>query len=102
MVVEIKGQQLRIRVRDPKLFLKFRTQDVGKKGGLMRLAGYRKGIGWITQAWRMNLNDFTVDQAVQILRTLRIPTTTKRRAISKAVDYYQKKLSRSISRYIEK
>lgn len=39
-------------VRPKSLFSTFRTQDVGEKGGLERLAGKRKTTGrWGTHAW---------------------------------------------------
>jgi hypothetical protein len=57
MPVELKGQQIRIRIRSPKQFTKFRTQDVGSPGKLQRIVGYSKKTGWITQSWRLNLKD---------------------------------------------
>lgn len=58
MPVELKGNQVRIRVLDPRRFTKFRTQDVGKKGKLQRIAGYSKDGKWKTQSWRLNLKDY--------------------------------------------
>lgn len=57
MPVEMKGNQLRIRVRDPRLFTMFRTDDVGGKGKLSRIAGHNDS-GWTTQSWRLNLSDY--------------------------------------------
>lgn len=68
MPVELKGQQLRIRLINPKLFSKFRVHDVGEKGKLQRVAGYSKKIGWKTQAIRLNLKTYrNMDDAVNEL-----------------------------------
>jgi hypothetical protein len=61
IVVEIKGQSLRIRVKNPKLFAagSYGTQDVGETGKLQRVAARRKTTGkYETQAWRVNLADY--------------------------------------------
>lgn len=57
--VEIKGQQLRIRVRPiPKFKTEWVTNDVGRKGRLMYVA-YRDRDGvFRIQSWRMNLSDY--------------------------------------------
>jgi len=71
VTVEIKGQQLRIRMEDPKKFVKssFRTQALGTKGRLQRVAGRIKPTGaWKTQAWRLNLSDYKSRKEVR--RTL--------------------------------
>ena len=47
MPIEIRGQQLRIRVKDPRLFSVFRIHDVGRKGYLQRVAGkYKNKNKW--------------------------------------------------------
>jgi hypothetical protein len=57
--VEIKGQQLRIRVRSPKKFSKFRILDVGRRGRLQGVLGKLKGSDkWDIQAWRLNLSTY--------------------------------------------
>lgn len=57
--VEIKGQQLRIRVQSPKNFSKFRILDVGKKGRLHAVLGKLKDSDkWDIQAWRLNLSTY--------------------------------------------
>jgi hypothetical protein len=61
MTVEIKGQQLRIRVANPKNFVKFRTQDVGTRGKMLRVAGMTRSGTWRTQSWRFNLDDYSPD-----------------------------------------
>lgn len=49
-----KGDYFRIVVRPKEQFTNFRTQDVGKPGGLQRLAGRRSSGSWATQAWLVN------------------------------------------------
>jgi hypothetical protein len=59
MSIEIKGQQLRIRVQSPKNFSKFRILDVGKKGRLQAVLGKLKSSGkWDIQSWRFNLSTY--------------------------------------------
>lgn len=84
MPVDFKGQQLRIRLLNPKLFTKFRTQDVGKKGRLQRVAGYSKSLGWKTQSWRLNLKDYkNIDEIIKQIKKLRINNKLKQEAINK-------------------
>jgi len=45
------GQFYRIEVRPKSDFVTFRIQDVGKKGGLERLAGKRSSGSWDTVTW---------------------------------------------------
>jgi hypothetical protein len=59
MPVEIKGQQLRIRVNNPKKYSEILTDDVGESGKLQRIAGRLKNSNkWETQSWRLNLKDY--------------------------------------------
>jgi hypothetical protein len=46
-----EGKFYRITVRDKNQFSSFRTDDVGEKGGIERVAGHRKSGSWDTQAW---------------------------------------------------
>jgi hypothetical protein len=46
-----KGKFFRIEVRPKSEFVTFRNQDVGKKGGLERLAGKRSSGSWDTVTW---------------------------------------------------
>ena len=73
MVVEIKGQQLRIRIRTTKGVKMFRTHDVGKLGRLHRIAAlYRSG--WKTQSWRLNLSHYDgYSDALADLEYLKLP-----------------------------
>lgn len=47
----------RIIVRPKGEFTSFRNQDVGKKGGLERLAGHRRSGSWDTTAWLVSKDD---------------------------------------------
>jgi len=58
MPVELVGQQLRIRVKNPSKATRFRTQDVGGRGKLQRVAALYPKEGWKTQSWRLNLSDY--------------------------------------------
>lgn len=46
-----KGKFYRIELRPKGQFSSFRVQDVGKKGGLERLAGHRPSGSWDTVSW---------------------------------------------------
>jgi hypothetical protein len=64
MVIEVKGKYLRIRVKDPKLFVNnsFRTDDIGRKGHSMRITAINKQTGkWETQSWRLLVADIKKD-----------------------------------------
>ncbi len=45
------GKFYRIEIRPKSEFVTFRTQDVGKKGGLERIAGKRPSGSWDTATW---------------------------------------------------
>lgn len=45
------GEYYRVVVRPEQDFTSFRTQDVGKPGGIERIAGRRSSGSWATQAW---------------------------------------------------
>jgi hypothetical protein len=46
-----KGEYYHIEVRPKREFTTFRTQDVGEKGGIQRVAGKRGSGSWDTQKW---------------------------------------------------
>lgn len=56
------GKFYRIEVRPKGEFVIFRNQDVGKKGGLERLAGRRGSGSWDTISWLVSKNGAHVDQ----------------------------------------
>ncbi len=46
-----KGKFYHIVIRPKEQFTSFRVQDVGKKGGLERVAGHRRSGSWATATW---------------------------------------------------
>jgi hypothetical protein len=52
-----KGKFYRIEVRPKGQFVTFRNQDVGRKGGLERLAGKRSSGSWDTASWLVSKKD---------------------------------------------
>lgn len=59
------GEYYRITVRDKRQFTSFKTDDVGDKGGIQRVAGHRPSGSWDTQAWLISK-----DRAKKIGNTL--------------------------------
>lgn len=55
-----KGKFYRITLRPKGQFSSFRVQDVGKKGGLERLAGHRKSGSWDTVSWLISKDKASV------------------------------------------
>jgi hypothetical protein len=49
--VKETGDFFHIEVRPAREFVRFRMQDVGKRGGVERLAGQRADGSWDTQKW---------------------------------------------------
>lgn len=89
MPVDLKGQQIRIRVIDPSRFSKFKTKDVGRKGFLQIVLGYSKQLGWKTQSLRVNLSDYgSYKQVAKQINKLRISTSLKSQARRKARSYF--------------
>jgi len=56
-----EGDYFRIVVRPKEQFVTFRNQDVGKPGGLQRLAGKRSSGSWSTQAWLVSKDDAHIE-----------------------------------------
>jgi hypothetical protein len=52
-----EGEYFRIVLRSKNQFTTFRTQDVGDKGHLLRLAGQRSSGSWDTQTWLVSKED---------------------------------------------
>jgi hypothetical protein len=59
------GNYYRITVRDKYQFSSFKTDDVGDKGGIQRIAGHRPSGSWDTQAWLISK-----DRAKKVNKTL--------------------------------
>lgn len=51
------GNFYRVEVRPKKEFVTFRTQDVGSKGHIERVAGKRESGSWATVAWLVGKDD---------------------------------------------
>lgn len=56
-----KGKFYRIEIRPKSSLTSFRTQDVGEKGGLERLAGRRSSGSWATVSWLISKEKARVD-----------------------------------------
>ncbi len=52
-----EGEYFHIIVRPKEEFATFRTQDVGEKGHILRLAGKRSSGSWDTHAWLISKDD---------------------------------------------
>lgn len=61
------GKFYRIEVRPKGEFKTFRTQDVGQKGGLERLAGKRASGSWDTVTWLVSKDKATVKNGKLII-----------------------------------
>lgn len=46
-----EGDYFHVTLRNKDLFIRFRTQDVGEKGGIQRVAGQRPNDTWADQKW---------------------------------------------------
>lgn len=46
-----QGEYYHVEIRPAQQFTAFRTQDVGEKGGIQRVAGQRADGSWDTQKW---------------------------------------------------
>lgn len=55
------GRYFHIAVRPAREFVRFRIQDVGRRGGVQRLAGQRKNGTWGTQKWLIEKTDAHVE-----------------------------------------
>jgi hypothetical protein len=56
-----KGEYYHIEVRPKREFTTFRTQDVGERGGVQRVAGKRSSGSWDTQKWLISKDDAHVE-----------------------------------------
>jgi hypothetical protein len=57
-----EGEYYHIQIRPTDEFTTFRTQDVGEKGGIERVAGQRSDGSWETQEWLVNKDLAHVEQ----------------------------------------
>ena len=52
-----RGKYYRVDVRPKSEFISFRTQDVGRKGHIQRIAGKRSSGSWSTVTWLISKDD---------------------------------------------
>jgi hypothetical protein len=55
------GRFFHVEVRPAREFARFRIQDVGKRGGVQRLAGQRANGAWATQKWLIEKTDAHIE-----------------------------------------
>jgi hypothetical protein len=55
------GRYFHIVVRPAREFVRFRIQDVGRRGGVQRLAGQRANGTWDTQKWLVEKTDAHIE-----------------------------------------
>ena len=55
------GRYFHIAVRPAREFVRFRIQDVGRRGGVQRLAGQRTNGAWDTQKWLIEKTDAHIE-----------------------------------------
>jgi hypothetical protein len=56
-----QGEYFHVEVRPQSGFATFRTQDVGKKGGIQRVAGKRGSGSWDDQKWLISKQDAHIE-----------------------------------------
>ena len=74
-----EGDYYRIIVRPKEEFVIFRYHDVGKPGGIQRLAGKRSSGSWADQAWLISKEDAHVENGNLV------PDTSDAREILKVI-----------------
>jgi len=72
-----KGKFYRIEIRPKGQFVSFRNQDVGKKGGLERLAGRRSSGSWDTVSWLVSKKDAHVKSGHLMITDAKARTVLK-------------------------
>lgn len=72
-----KGKFFHIQVRPKSDFKIFRIQDVGKKGGLERLAGKRPSGHWDTVAWLVSKDNAKIKNKELIIKDTKVKTVLK-------------------------
>src|SRR5499426_4865312 len=74
-----RGEYFHIEVRPKREFTTFRTQDVGERGGIQRVAGKRGSGSWDTQKWLISKDEAHMEgerlvpntkEAREVLKTL--------------------------------
>lgn len=72
-----KGKFYHIELRPKSDFVFFHTQDVGKKGGLERVAGRRKSGSWATVTWLVSKDDAHIEGKTLIIDDKKAKTVLK-------------------------
>lgn len=75
------GMFYHIEVRPKSAFTSFRTQDVGRKGGLERLTGHRPSGSWATVAWLVSKENAHITTKGELV----VDNKTERAALAKAL-----------------
>jgi hypothetical protein len=84
---EVRGQQLRIRVKPPKEGARFRVHDVGQKGRLQLTL-----MDGEVQSYVLNLDDYpSKDHVLFEIGNLRLTPSQKAEAVSLVNKYWRKK-----------
>lgn len=76
-----KGAFYRIEIRPAAGFTSFRTQDVGKKGGIERIAGRRPSGSWATAVWLISKKNAHMTPSGRLV----IDTAKERASLKKAI-----------------
>lgn len=71
------GKFYRIEVSPKREFITFRTQDVGRNGGLERVAGKRKTGSWGTVAWLVDKEKALVKNGKLFIKDAKMKTVLK-------------------------
>ncbi|MGH8580054.1 MAG: hypothetical protein ACREVK_08025 [Gammaproteobacteria bacterium] len=74
-----KGDYFHVAVRDKGQFITFRTHDVGKPGGIQRVAGKRSSGSWDDQKWLIGKEQAHIEKGKLI------PDTEDARAVLEAL-----------------
>ncbi len=74
-----QGEYYHVEVRPKNQFTTFRTQDVGKKGGIQRVAGKRGSGSWDDQKWLISKNEAHIENDKLV------PDTKEAREVLKAL-----------------
>src|SRR3989338_267039 len=72
-----RGKFFHIEIRPKSQFKTFRIQDVGKKGGLERLAGKRSSGSWDTVSWLVSKEDAKIRNRELIIKDVHAKTVLK-------------------------
>lgn len=81
------GRYFHIAVRPAREFVRFRIQDVGRRGGVQRLAGQRTNGTWDTQKWLIEKTDAHIENDQLVADTAearKVRRETQRRAFEKS------------------